>query len=94
MDWIYGLIGLIGDCDLRRVEKPTAVPRATGTRIARAGEEKTFSGRVMEGMYAAMIAVVLLFLLTMMWFMLWLSEVVGADCDGMWPDCWGDERTM
>lgn len=53
------LVGLFGGCwvwrrggggGLRRTEKPTAVPRAMGTRIESAGWANSCPGRVREGM--------------------------------------------
>lgn len=46
-----------GEVDLRRTENPTAVPNATGKRIAAAGLEKTAAGSVIEGMKVVMLTV-------------------------------------
>lgn len=40
----------MGIGDVRRIVKPTAVPRAMGSRIEAAGLAKTAEGRVREGM--------------------------------------------
>jgi hypothetical protein len=43
---------------LRLMEKPTAVPQATGSSIAAAGLEKRNSGRVREGMKVVIVGIV------------------------------------
>lgn len=41
--------------DIRWIEKPTAVPKAIGSRIDAAGLAKTAEGSVREGMYEVML---------------------------------------
>jgi hypothetical protein len=42
---------------LRLIERPTAVPNAIGMRIAMAGSEKSFAGRVRCGIYEVILLV-------------------------------------
>jgi hypothetical protein len=48
---------LVEESNLRLMEKPIAVPQATGRSMAAAGLEKRKVGKVREGMYEVMVSV-------------------------------------